>query len=120
MINFFGFIFVNEILTPQVCSSNFATHRKPIDRLSLLYSSAINSSPEPKDWPKFYRQLYSKKQRYQTKPSSPIYPIAPVFTYPTIPHRIVFPDPNNAVPPAFHPYPPAIFRPIPPPGLFRT
>jgi len=83
-------------------------------------ATAINSSPEAKDWPKVYRQLYSQKPRYQTKPSSPIYPIAPVFTYPTIPHRIVFPDPNNAVPPAFHPYPPAIFRPIPPPGLFPS
>ena len=79
----------------------------------------MNSSTEPRDWQKIYRQLYAQKPRQQPTSSPPIYPMAPVFAFAPTPNRIVFPDPNGVVPPGFHPYPTGIFRPVPPPGLFR-
>jgi hypothetical protein len=89
--------------------------------LASISNSTENSS-NGKNWHKFYRTLYAQKQatlRHQTK-SSPFFhtafvPLAPP-GHPT--HRVLFPDPTNAAPGGFHPFPSAIYRPIPP-GIFR-
>ncbi len=89
--------------------------------LASISNSTENSS-NVKDWHKLYRILYAQKQatlRHQTK-SSPFFhtafvPLVPP-GHPT--HRVLFPDPTNAAPPAFHPFSPTIYRPIPP-GIFR-
>lgn len=91
-----------------------------IDDYFLVMSAETSSNG--KDWHKFYRILYAQKQsnlRHQNK-SSPFFhtafvPLAPP-GHPT--HRVIFPDPSNAASAGFHPFPPAIYRPIPP-GIFR-
>ena len=73
-----------------------------------------NSTLKDKNWHKFYRILYAQKQatiRHQLKTSStlfhpPMFPLIPS-GHPT--HRFVFPDTSTT----FHPFPPAIYRPIP-------
>ncbi|CAF0979372.1 unnamed protein product [Rotaria magnacalcarata] len=76
------------------------------------------SLPQDKNWYKLYRIMYAQKQatlRHQMK-SSPffhptLFPLVPP-GHPT--HRLLFPDTSAT----FHPFPPTIYRPIPP-GIIR-
>ncbi|UJR09741.1 hypothetical protein I4U23_013970 [Adineta vaga] len=77
-----------------------------------------DSSANEKNWYKLYRIMYAQKQpapRYQIKSSPFFHPTLFSFfpsNHPT--HRLLFPDTS----PSFHPFSPAIYRPIPP-GIFR-
>ncbi len=118
-------IYVSEILIKLV-KFNFYFNiffKKMFLFLALAsISNSTENSSNVKDWHKLYRILYAQKQatlRHQTK-SSPFFhtafvPLVPP-GHPT--HRVLFPDPTNAAPPAFHPFSPTIYRPIPP-GIFR-
>lgn len=83
--------------------------------------TAENSS-NGKDWHKFYRILYAQKQvnlRHQNKSSAFFHTAFVPFAPPGHPtHRVIFPDPTNATPAGFHPFPAPIYRPIPS-GIFR-
>ena len=125
MIIFFGMIYVFEILIKLVKQNSqvvrFQINKSfNFDSLAITATSnTIENCSNEKNWHKLYGIIYAQKQaslRYQTK-SSPYFhtaflPIAP----PT--HRVLFPDPTNAGPAGFHPFPPAIYRPIPS-GIFR-
>ncbi|CAF1097175.1 unnamed protein product [Adineta steineri] len=103
----------DNLLWHDLCIRDF-------DKTTLTsISSTIENSSNGKDWHKLYRIIYAQKQatlRHQTK-SSPYFHTAfvplPPPGHPT--HRVLFPDPTNA---ALHPFPPTIYRPIPP-GIFR-
>ncbi len=89
--------------------------------LTSLLSTTENSSTG-KNWNKLYRIMYAQKQatlRYQNKSSAFFHPtFLPLAPPGHSTHRVLFPDPTNAAPTAFHRFPPAIYRPIPP-GIFR-
>lgn len=78
------------------------------------FGKAGESSTNGKDWFKAYRILYAQKQatiRHQTKSSAFFHP---TFVSLTPTHRFVIPETS----PNFHPFSPAIYRPIPS-GIFR-
>ncbi|CAM4892348.1 unnamed protein product [Rotaria socialis] len=96
---------------------------RDFDKTAIISaSSTTENSSNEKNWHKLYLTIYAQKQvilRHQTK-FSPVFhttfvPIAPPPGHPA--HRVIFPDPTNAATAAFHPFPPAIYRPIPP-GVF--
>ncbi|CAM4899091.1 unnamed protein product [Rotaria socialis] len=96
---------------------------RDFDKTAIISaSSTTENSSNEKNWHKLYLTIYAQKQvilRHQTK-FSPMFhttfvPIAPPPGHPA--HRVIFPDPTNAATAAFHPFPPAIYRPIPP-GVF--
>lgn len=98
-----------------------SAHRHPhvARRLALV---SIPSSPDTvtngKNWFKLYRIMHAQKQpipRHQFKSSSFFHPTLFSFFPPNHPTpRLLFPDTS----PAFHPFSPAIYRPMPP-GIFR-
>ncbi|CAF0979595.1 unnamed protein product [Rotaria magnacalcarata] len=97
---------------------------RDFDKTAIISaSSTTENSSNEKNWHKLYQIIYAQKQailRHQTK-FSPMFhttfvPIAPPPGHPA--HRVIFPDPTNAATAGFHPFPSAIYRPIPP-GVFR-
>ncbi|CAF0884604.1 unnamed protein product [Adineta ricciae] len=77
-----------------------------------------DNAANEKNWQKLYRIMYAQKQptpRHQIKSSPFFHPTLFSFFPPNHPtHRLLFPDTS----PPFHPFSPAIYRPIPP-GIFR-
>ena len=77
-----------------------------------------DTSPQEKNWYKSYRMFYAQKQatlRHQWKSLPFVHPtLFPFIPSGHPPHRLLFPDTSQT----FHPFPPAIYRPIPS-GIIR-